>query len=161
MRKLAPHHHDKQPTMNEMLTSAPKASATNLSSVSSSNAGLLLTPKLSNLSIRNAVHSVLDEVGSRTGHGHPQRNVAVLRRSAPDLLRREKSVPFGVSAESKRSGRNTDHLLNTLSRLDAYVLTAEVPLVEQSTHLRYDWAHLASGRWAPEYPQIFAQRMRA
>ena len=25
--------------------------------------------------------------------------------------------------------------------------TPQVPLVEQSTHLRYDWAHLASGRW--------------
>ena len=147
--------------MNEMLASAPKASAPNLNSVSSSDTGLLLTSTVSHFSIRNAVHSVLDEDVSRTGRDHPQHNLAVLHNSVPDLLRREKRARIGVSAESKRAGWKTDYLLKAFSRLDAYVLTPEVPLVEQSTHLRYDWAHLASGRWAPEYPQIFAQRMRA
>ena len=63
--------------MDEMLTSAPKASATILNSVSSSNAGLLLASTLSHWRVRNADHFVLDEDGSRTGHGHPQHNLAV------------------------------------------------------------------------------------
>ena len=79
-----------------MLTSAPKASATILDSASSSNAGLLLTSTLSHLSSKSAVHSVLDEDGSRTGHCCPQHNLAVLHCSAP-VSCAERKVPESVS----------------------------------------------------------------
>ena len=83
MRKPMQHNQDIQSTVNEIVTSAPKASATILNSLSSSKAGMLLASSLSHWRERNAEHCVLDKDGSRTGHGHPQHNLAVLQRSAP------------------------------------------------------------------------------
>ena len=82
--------------MNEMLASAPKAFATNLNSVSSSNAGLLLPSTLGRESIKNALHSLLDGGDRRPGHGHPQHNRAVLHSSAPNAYPKGK-VPDSVS----------------------------------------------------------------
>ena len=82
--------------MNEMPTSAPKASATNLNSVSSSNAGLLLPSTLGRESIKYAHHWPLDEDDRRPGHGHPQHNRAVSYRSAPNAYP-EGKVPDSVS----------------------------------------------------------------
>ena len=116
MRKPAQHDQDKQSTMNEMLTLAPKASAPNPNSIFPSDAGLLLTSTLSHWSIENAVHWVLDEDDSRIRHGHAQRNLAVLRRLAPELLCREKSAKTGSAAKHKRAGWTTDYFLRTLSQ---------------------------------------------
>ncbi len=78
--------------MNEMLTSAPKASAPNLKSVSFSDAGRLLDSTLSRWSTRNPVHRLLDEDDSRIRQEHAQHNLPILHRLAFNLLRREKAA---------------------------------------------------------------------
>ena len=88
-----PQHQHKQSTMNEMLTPAPKASAPNLNSVFSSNAGLLLDSTLSRWCTRNAVHRLLDEGDSRIRQEHAQHNLPILHRLAFNLLRSEKAAP--------------------------------------------------------------------
>ena len=102
--------------MNEMLTLAPKASAPNPNSIFPSDAGLLLTSTLSHWSIENAVHWVLVEDDSRTGHGHAQHKLAVLSRLALGLLCRQKSAKTGSAAKHKRAGWTIDYFLRTLSQ---------------------------------------------
>jgi len=58
----------------------------------------------------------MNEDDSRTGNGHTQDNLAVLRRLALNLLRREKSAKTGIAAKRIRAGWKTDHLLIVLSQ---------------------------------------------
>lgn len=102
--------------MNETLASAPKALASNLNSVFSSDAQPLLKSTLSHWSISNADDWVLDEDDSRTGNGHAQHNLAVSRRLAFNLLRGEKSAKIGIASKRKRGGWKTDFLLIVLSQ---------------------------------------------
>ena len=78
--------------MNDRLTPAPKASAPNLNSVFSSNAGLLLDSTLKHWSTRNPVHRVLDEGDSRIRQEHAQHNLAVLLRPPHNPPSREKAA---------------------------------------------------------------------
>ena len=82
----------------------------------SPNAKLLLTSTRSHWSIENAVHWVLDEDDSRIRQGHAQHNLAILRRLALNLLRREKGAQIGIAAKRKRAGWKTDYLLKVLSQ---------------------------------------------
>ncbi len=117
--------------MNEMPTSAPKALASDVNSIFSSDAKLLLTSTLSHRSTENSVFWLLDGDDSRTRHGHAQHNLAVLRRMAFNLLRRENSAQIGISAKRKRAGWKTGYRPRILSQQDAYALQirVEVPLV--------------------------------
>ena len=53
---------------------------------------------------------------SRTGNGHAQHNLPVLRRLAFNLLRRVNSAKTGVAAKRNRAGWETDYLLIVLSQ---------------------------------------------
>ena len=113
--------------MNEMLTSAPKASAPNLDSVSFSDAGRFLNSTFSQSSIRNAVHFVLIEDHGRTGLGHAQLNLAVLFRLPHNPpAQRESSAQIGTAARRSQAGWKADYPLNVLSQLDAYALKSTV-----------------------------------
>ena len=102
--------------MNEMPVSAPKAFASDVNSIFSSDAKLLLTSTLSHRSIENPVYWVWDGDDGRTRHGHAQHNLAVLRRLALNLLRREKSAKIGIAAKCKRAGWKTGYLPRILSQ---------------------------------------------
>lgn len=116
MRKPAPHHQDKLSTKNEMRTSAPKASAPNLNSVFSSNAGLFLNSTFNQLSTRNAIHRLLNVDDSRIRQGHAQHTLAVLLRLPHHRLRRENGVQIGIVARRSQAGWITAYLLKALSR---------------------------------------------
>lgn len=58
----------------------------------------------------------MNEDDSRTGNGHAQDNLAVLRRLAFNTLRREKSAKTGIAAKRNRAGWETDYLLIVLSQ---------------------------------------------
>ena len=102
--------------MNEMLASAPKAIASDVNSIFSSDAKQLLTSTLSHRSIENPVYWLLDGDDSRIRQVHAQHNLAVLRRMAFNLLRRENSAKIGIAAKRKRAGGKTDYLLKVLSQ---------------------------------------------
>ncbi len=108
--------------MNEMHTSAPKASASDLNSISSSDAKLLLTSTLSHRSIEIPVYWLLDGNEGRTRHGHAQHNLAVLRRMTFKLLPNENSTKIGSAAKPKQAGWKTDYLLKVLAQKDAFAL---------------------------------------
>ncbi len=113
--------------MNEMLTSAPKASAPNLKSVSFSDAGLLLDSTLSQSSTRNAVHRLLDEGDSRIGRGQAQHNLAVLLRPPHNPpAQRESSAQIGTAAKRSQAAWKAYYPLKVLSQLDAYALKLTV-----------------------------------
>jgi predicted transposase YbfD/YdcC len=69
-------------------------------------------------SIENAQHWSLDvafnEDQSRVRKDHGDQNLAVLRRIALGLLRRDKSVKLGAKNKRLKAGRNRDYLLRVL-----------------------------------------------
>ena len=69
-------------------------------------------------SIENSQHWCLDvafnEDQSRVRKDHGDQNLAVLRRIALGLLRREKSVKLGAKNKRLKAGRNRDYLLRVL-----------------------------------------------
>ncbi len=108
--------------MNEMPASTPNAFASDVNSISSSDAKQLLCSTRSHRSIENPVYWVLDRDDSRSRHGHAQHDLAVLRRMAFNHLRTENSAQIGIAAKRKRTGWKTDYLLRVLSQKDAYAL---------------------------------------
>jgi len=117
-----------------MLASAPKVFASHLNSVFSSDAGLFLTSILSHWSIKNSVHRFLDGDDSRIRQGHPQHNMAVLRRLAFNLLRTGNSAQIGISAKRKRAGWKSDYLLKVPPQQYAYALHPPPKLCTIRTH---------------------------
>jgi predicted transposase YbfD/YdcC len=68
--------------------------------------------------IENRVHWVLDvamgEDINRTRNGESAQNLALIRKLALNLLRRETSVPAGIAAKQKRAGWDHSYLLKIL-----------------------------------------------
>ena len=118
-----------------MPASAPKAFASDVNSIFSSNAKLLLTSTLSHWSIEHSVYWVLDGDDSRIRQVHAQHNLAVLRHMAFNLLRRENSAQIGISAKRKRAGWKTGYLPKILSQQDATTLTP-LPVCLDPSNLR-------------------------
>ena len=69
--------------------------------------------------IENGLHWVLDmafdEDRSRVRTGFSDQNLAVVRRLALNLLKRERSARVGVKAKRKKAGWDYDYLLRVLS----------------------------------------------
>ena len=69
--------------------------------------------------IENRVHWVLDvamgEDTNRTRKGESAQNLALIRKLALNLLRRETSVPAGIAAKQKRAGWDHSYLLKILA----------------------------------------------
>ena len=108
--------------MNEMPTSAPKAFASDVNSIFSSDAKLLLTSTLSHRNSENSVYWVLDGDDGRTRQVHAQHNLAVLRRMAFNLLPSANSAQIDIAAKRERAGCKTGYLLKILSQQDAIAL---------------------------------------
>jgi predicted transposase YbfD/YdcC len=70
--------------------------------------------------IENRVHWVLDvamaEDSNRTRKGESAQNLALIRKLALNLLRRETSVQTGVAAKQKRAGWDHNYLLKILAQ---------------------------------------------
>jgi predicted transposase YbfD/YdcC len=70
--------------------------------------------------IENRVHGVLDvamgEDTNRTRKGESAQHLALIRKLALNLLRRETSVPAGIAAQQKRAGWDHSYLLNILTQ---------------------------------------------
>jgi predicted transposase YbfD/YdcC len=70
--------------------------------------------------IENRVHWVLDvamgEDANRTRAGESAQNLALIRKLALNLLRRETSVPVGIAAKQKRAGWDHNYLLKILAQ---------------------------------------------
>lgn len=70
--------------------------------------------------IENRVHWVLDvamgEDTNRTRQGESAQNLALLRKLALNLLRRETSVQVGIAAKQKRAGWDHSYLLKILAQ---------------------------------------------
>lgn len=70
--------------------------------------------------IENRVHWVLDvamgEDANRTRAGESAQNLALIRKLALNLLRRETSVPVGIAATQKRAGWDHTYLLKILAQ---------------------------------------------
>ena len=87
-----------------MPASGPKPFASEVNSISSSDAKLLLTSTLSKRSTENSVYWLLDGDDSRIRQVHAQHNLAVLRRLAFNLLPSENNAQIGIAAKRKRAG---------------------------------------------------------
>ncbi|GEM_PF-1503439 len=79
--------------MNEMPASAPKAFASEVSSISSSDAKPILTSTLSHRSTENSVYWLLDGDDSRPRQVHAQHNLAVLRRALLSIFYPARKAP--------------------------------------------------------------------
>ncbi len=101
--------------MNEMPASAPKAPASDVNSIFSSDANQLLTSTLSHRSTENSAYWLLDGDDSRILQVHAQHNLAVLRRLAFNLLPSENNAQIGIAAKRKRAGWKTGYLPKILS----------------------------------------------
>jgi predicted transposase YbfD/YdcC len=70
--------------------------------------------------IENRVHWVLDvamgEDANRTRAGESAQNLALIRKLALNLLRRETAVPVGIAAKQKRAGWDQNYLLKILAQ---------------------------------------------
>jgi predicted transposase YbfD/YdcC len=70
--------------------------------------------------IENRVHWVLDvamgEDANRTRAGESAQNLALIRKLALNLLRRETSMPVGIAAKQKRAGWDQNYLLKILAQ---------------------------------------------
>ena len=70
--------------------------------------------------IENRVHWVLDvamaEDSNRTRKGESAQNLALMRKLALNLLRREPSVKAGFAAKQKRAGWDHNYLLKILAQ---------------------------------------------
>ena len=108
--------------MNEMLASAPKAFASDVNSIFSSAAKLLMTSTLSHRNTENSVYRLLDGDDSRIRQVHAQHNLAVLRRMAFNLLPSANSVQIDIAANRERTGWKTGNLLKILFQQDAIAL---------------------------------------
>ncbi len=97
--------------MNEMPASAPRTFASNVNSIFSYDAKLLLKSTLSHRSIENSVYWLLDGDDSRILHVHAQHNLAVLGRMACNLLPTENSARIGISARRNRAAWRTGYRL--------------------------------------------------
>ena len=66
------------------------------------------------------MHWVLDvamgEDANRTRAGESAQNLALIRKLALNLLRRETSVPVGIAAKQKRAGWDHNYLLKILAQ---------------------------------------------
>ncbi len=101
--------------MIDMPASTPKAPASDVNSISSSDAKLLLTSTRSHRSKENSVYWLLDGDDSRTRQVHAQHNLTVLHRMAFNLLPSENSSQIGIAAKRKRAGWKTGYLPKILS----------------------------------------------
>ena len=120
--------------MNEMPASAPKAFASDVNSIFSSDAKLLLTSTLSHRSTENSVYWLLDGDDSRIRQVHAQHNLAVLRRMAFDLLPSENSAQIDIAAKRERAGWKTGYLLKILSQQDAIALPSPARFPAPAAH---------------------------
>ncbi len=108
--------------MNEMPASAPKVVASDVNFIFSSDSKLLLTSTLSHRSTENSVCRLLHGDDSRTRQIDAQHNLAVLRRKALNLLRRENRAQIGIAAKRNLAGWNTAYLPKILSQQEAIAL---------------------------------------
>ena len=120
--------------MNEMSASAPKAFASDVNSIFSSDAKLLLTSTLSHRSTENSVYWLLDGDDSRIRQVHAQHNLAVLRRMAFNLLPSENSAQIDIAAKRERTGCKTGYLLKILSQQDAIALPSPARFPAPAAH---------------------------
>ena len=120
--------------MNEMPASAPKAFASDVNSIFSSDAKLLLTSTLSHRSTENSVYWLLDGDDSRIRQVHAQHNLAVLRRMAFNLLPSANSAQIDIAAKRERTGWKTGYLLKILSQQDAIALPSPARLPAPAAH---------------------------
>ena len=120
--------------MNEMPASAPKAFASDVNSIFSSDAKLLLTSTLSHRSTENSVCWLLDGDDSRIRQVHAQHNLAVLRRMAFDLLPSANSAQIDIAAKRERAGWKTGYLLKILSQQDAIALPSPARFPAPAAH---------------------------
>ena len=105
-----------------MPASAPKAFASDVNSIFSAAAKLLMTSTLSHRSSENSVYWLLDGDDSRIRQVHAQHNLAVLRRMAFNLLPSENSAQIDIAAKRERAAWKTGYLLKILSQQDAIAL---------------------------------------
>ncbi len=136
-----------------------------MNSIFPSDAKLLLTSTLSHRNTENSVYWLLDGDDSRIRQVHAQHNLAVLRRMAFNLLRRENSAQIDIAAKRERTGWKTGYLLKILSQQDAIFLrldAAAKPLDSTPTrtgkrlpfeHLFLLW-HTVVNRDTPVLPEV-------
>ena len=83
------------------------------------DATLCLHAVRSHWGIENSVHSVLDlafwEDESRVRKGNGPHNLAIVRHTALNLLKQEKTARIGTHAKRLRAGWDQDYLLRVLS----------------------------------------------